>query len=82
MFVFAVMAMAAPEAIAVASLELLRVFQKNRMPGRQEIRKSYTNFTYTPYDRQELAFTILIPNNAWRDIKISINPETLQKDKE
>ncbi|MGB5615338.1 MAG: discoidin domain-containing protein [Desulfobacterales bacterium] len=80
MIVAAVLALAAPEAVAIDSLKLLHVFQKNDMPGSQEIQKSYTNFTYKPYDRQELSFTILIPNNAWRDIEISIDPETLQND--
>ena len=71
-----------PDALADDSLELLRVFQKNKMPTNQEIRESYTNFTYKPYERQELSFSILIPNNDWRDIGISVKPETLQQDEQ
>jgi hypothetical protein len=78
---FAVLSLAiAADAVAIDSLELLRVFQKNRMPANQVIRESYTNFTYKPYDRQELSFSILIPNNNWRDIQLSIEPGTLQQD--
>ncbi len=69
-----------PDALAIDSLEFLRAFQKNKMPSNQKIRQSYTNFTYRPYERQELSFSILIPNNDWRDIPISIEPETLQQD--
>ena len=68
------------DALAGDSLEVLRVFQKNKMPGTQKIRQSYTNFTYKPYEREELSFNILIPNNDWRDIPITIAPETLQQD--
>ena len=67
-------------ALAGDSLEVLRVFQKNKMPGNQKIRQSYTNFTYKPFEREELSFNILIPNNDWRDIPITIDPETLQQD--
>ncbi len=70
----------ASDALAGVSLELLRAFQKNKLPGNQEIRQSYTNFTYKPYEREELSFNILIPNNNWRDIPITIDPETLQQD--
>ena len=52
-----------PDSFADDSLEFLRVFHKNQMPGNQEIRELYTNFTYKPYERQELSFNILIPNN-------------------
>jgi hypothetical protein len=69
-----------PDALAGDSLEFLRVFQKNQMPGNQEIRESYTNFTYKPYEREELSFNILIPNNDWRDIPITIDLKTLQQD--
>ena len=69
-----------PDALAGDSLEFLRVFQKNKMPSNQIIRQSYTNFTYKPYERQELSFNILIPNNDWRDIPITIDLETLQQD--
>ena len=69
-----------PDAFAGDSLELLRVFPKNQMPGNKEIRESYTNFTYKPYEREELSFNILIPNNDWRDIPITIDLETLQQD--
>ena len=49
-----------PGALAADSLEFLRVFQKNKMPSKQKIRQSYTNFTYKSYERQELSFNILI----------------------
>lgn len=68
------------DALAGDSLEFLRVFQKNQMPGNQQIRQSYTNFTYKPYEREELSFNILIPKNNWRDIPITIDPETLKHD--
>lgn len=71
---------AAPVSIAGDSLESLRVFQKNKMPSDKKIRQSYTNFTYKPYEREELSFNILIPNNDWRDIPITIEIETLQHD--
>ena len=69
-----------PDVLAGDSLEFLRMFQKNRMPSNQKIRQSYTNFTYKPYEREDLSFNILIPNNDWRDTPISIEPETLQQD--
>lgn len=68
------------DVLAGDPLEFLRVFQKNKMPGNQEIRESYTYFTYKPYEREELSFNILIPKNNWRDIPITINLETLQRD--
>lgn len=71
-----------PLAVAEDSLEWLRIFQKNKMPTNQEIRESYTNFTYKPYEREDLSFSILIPNNGWRDIGISVEPETLQQDEQ
>ena len=49
-----------PGALAAGSLEFLRMFQKNKMPSKQKIRQSYTNFTYKPYERQELSFNKLI----------------------
>jgi len=69
-----------PDALAGDSLGFIRVFQKNKMPSKQKIHQSYTNFTYKPYDREELSFNILIPNNDWRDIPITIDLETLQQD--
>jgi len=69
-----------PEALAGDSFEFLRVFQKNKIPTKQKVRQSYTNFTYKPYEREELSFSILIPNNDWRDIPITIDFETLQQD--
>ncbi len=69
-----------PDALADESLKFLSAFQKNRMPKKQEIRKFYTNFTYKPYEREELSFSILIPKNDWRDIPIAIDRETLQHD--
>ena len=69
-----------PGALADDSLEFLSAFQKNKMPSKQKIRQSYTNFTYKPYEREELSFSILIPNNDWRDIPITIDLETLQQD--
>ena len=71
-----------PIAAAEDSLEWLRIFHKNKMPTNQEIRESYTNFTYKPYEREDLSFSILIPNNGWRDIRISVEPETLQQDEQ
>lgn len=70
----------APNVIAVDSLEVLRVFQKNRMASTQKIRESYTNFSYKPYEHRELSFSILIPKHDWRDIPISIASETLKRD--
>ncbi|MDY7034145.1 MAG: hypothetical protein SVY10_19845, partial [Thermodesulfobacteriota bacterium] len=69
-----------PDVLASDSLEFLRMFQKNKMPSNQKIRQSYSNFTYKPYEREDLSFNILIPNNDWRDTPISIEPETLQQD--
>ena len=40
-----------PDALASDSLEFISVFLENQMPGNQEIRESYTNFTYKPYER-------------------------------
>lgn len=71
-----------PCVVAGDSLELVRLFQKNTMPGSGEIRTSYANFSYKPYERQELYFSILIPNNEWRDLPVSIEPETIQQDTE
>ena len=69
-----------PDALAGDTLEFISVFQKNQMPGNQKIHESYTNFTYKPYEREELSFNILIPNNDWRDIPITIDLKTLQQD--
>lgn len=60
--------------------EAMRAFLKNKLPSQNEINASYTQFTYTPFDRKDLAFTILIPNNDWRDIPISVKAETLQQE--
>jgi len=62
------------------SMEAMRAFQKNELPSQNEINASYTQFTYTPFDRKDLAFTILIPNNDWRDTPISVKTETLQQE--
>jgi hypothetical protein len=34
-----------PEALAGDSFEFLRVFQKNKIPTKQKVRQSYTNFS-------------------------------------
>ena len=73
--------LAAPALLfANENMAALRAFQKNTLPSQNEINASYTRFTYTPFDRQDLAFTILIPNNDWRDISIQAKPETLQQE--
>lgn len=65
---------------AADNTDSLRAFQKNKLPSQNEINASYTRFTYTPFDRKDLAFTIMIPNDDWRDIPISVNTETLQQE--
>ncbi len=67
-------------ALAGESLQVLRLFQENKLPSKQKVRQSYTNFTYKPYDREDLSFNILIPSKNWRDIPITIDLETLQQD--
>jgi hypothetical protein len=62
------------------NLKVLQAFYANRLPDQQQLRDAYTNFTYRPYGRKELTFNVLVPAKDWRDIPISISPETLKQD--
>jgi hypothetical protein len=69
----------APNSIAGQSAAALQAFQKNMLPSQQQISESYANFTYTPFQRKELAFKLLIPN-GWRDIPLTVPVDMLQQD--
>jgi hypothetical protein len=69
----------APISIAGESTPALQIFQKNTLPSQQQINKSYVNFSYTPFQRKELAFKLLIPND-WRDIPVTVPVDMLKQD--
>jgi hypothetical protein len=70
----------APVTSAVDSMDAATVFLANKLPSQQEINESYFNFTYRPFDREDLTFDILIPSNNWRDIPLTVSPEALAQD--
>lgn len=61
--------------------DFYRVFIENDLPSTQEIRDSYVNLSTTPFERKELAFSVLVPKD-WRDTPLKVSPEVLQKDTE
>ena len=70
----------APGASAGEDIAVLQAFYRNRMPGTKQLRESYANVTYTPLDRKELAFSLGIPKNHWRDIPAALSSEMLDQD--
>ena len=69
-----------PAAFAVDNIALLHAFHKSKMPGAQQLRQSYANFTYRPLDRKDLTFHLAIPNSDWRDIPVALSPENLKEE--
>ncbi len=70
----------APAAFAIDNITLLNAFYKSKMPGTQQLRQSYANFTYHPLDRKDLTFHLAIPKSDWRDIPVALSPENLKED--
>ena len=71
---------AALSARALESMDAVAVFLANKLPSQQEINQSYFNFTYRPFDREDLTFDILIPADTWRDTPPTVSPEALEQD--
>jgi len=69
----------APAPLAADVTAPLRAFQKNKLPSQQQLKKSYSNFTYRPFKRKDLTFNLLIPN-GWHDIPLKIPAKILQED--
>jgi hypothetical protein len=69
----------APAPFAADATVPLRAFQKNNLPSQQQLKKSYSNFTYRPLKRKDLTFNLLIPN-GWRDIPLKIPAKMLKED--
>ena len=70
----------APAAFAEDNIALLHAFYKSKMPGAQQLRQSYANFTYRSLDRKDLTFHLAIPKSDWRDIPVALSPENLKED--
>ncbi|MFW6140708.1 MAG: hypothetical protein ACOC5S_05075 [Acidobacteriota bacterium] len=72
-------ASAAPNALEF--IDIYRVFLENELPTNQQITESFFNLRTTPFQRKELALSLLVPKD-WRDIPLKVSPEVLEHDTE
>lgn len=63
---------------AAKQLDLARIAPVKNLASQQELKDNYVNLRAKPYDREDLAISLLIPKD-WRDIPITTPAETLQK---
>ena len=71
----------AGEARAEDSLAPLRAFWSNKLPNTTQLRKEYSNLSTTPFGREDLALSLLVPSD-WKDTKVTVKTEQLEKDSE
>ena len=62
-------------------IDIYRVFLENELPTSQQVKESFFNLRTTPFQRKELAFSLLIPKD-WRDTPLKVSPGVLEHDKE
>jgi hypothetical protein len=62
-------------------VDIYQVFLKNELPSNQQIKESFINLSTIPFQRKELAFSLLVPKD-WRDNPLKVSPEVLEYDTE
>ena len=62
-------------------VDIYQVFLENELPTNQQIKESFFNLHTTPFQRKELASSLLIPKD-WRDTPLKVSPEVIENDTE
>jgi hypothetical protein len=61
------------------TLTPIQAFWSNKLPDTTQLKNSYNNLHTTPFGREDLGFSLLVPSN-WKDTQVTVKPEQLEQD--